>query len=176
MLFVSSLLLLALNPATTHLTPLRAQRLTSHHRLLHPRCCSTEQKPISRTLQHCKKACDSISALVVEVHSLIADEVVTVLKKEDNSHFTLADGLVQALLVRLLHTHVGDTVGEEDCTDINISAPPFSAGGIVAPKELDATIIRVRNEIDEIRAGLGDPQPGLTTPAKHTYIRTIAAC
>ena len=62
--------------------------------------------------------------------------------------------LAQALLVRLLRGVVGDIVGEEDGDEINIDVPPFRAGGIVAPPELEASVISLRGKADALAASL----------------------
>ena len=61
---------------------------------------------------------------------------------------------MQALLQRLLDGVLEDIVGEEDAIEVNIDAPPFSAGAIVAPQELDELIVHVRGTIDELAVQL----------------------
>ena len=58
----------------------------------------------------------------------------------------------QALLMRLLRERVGCIVGEEEEAGIDIEAPPFRAGEIVAPAELEPLIIRLRGRMDELAA------------------------
>ena len=61
---------------------------------------------------------------------------------------------IQALLTRLLAGVVGDIIGEEDDAGIDISAPPFKAGAITAPTELEDLIVRLRERVDEMAAAL----------------------
>ena len=62
--------------------------------------------------------------------------------------------LHQALLTRLLQPVVGAIVGEEDGDTIDISKPPFRAGSLVAPTELESTIVQLRTLVDGIAAEL----------------------
>jgi 3'-phosphoadenosine 5'-phosphosulfate (PAPS) 3'-phosphatase len=146
-----------------HVVPISS---TPHYlRPLRPRGClrcstAQQQEPISSILEQCKLACDSISDLVEEVYSLIGSAgsagAAATAFKGDESYFTLADGLVQALLLRLLIDRVGDVVGEEDGTECRISAAPFTVGDMVAPAELESTILRCRDTVDELCSGMGE--------------------
>ena len=49
---------------------------------------------------------------------------------------------------------VGDIVGEEDESAIDISAPPFRAGEITAPAQLEALITSTREKIDTLATSL----------------------
>lgn len=69
-------------------------------------------------------------------------------------HCLLSHKYSQALLVRFLRNAVGDIVGEEDGDEISIDAPPFRAGGIVAPAELEAAIISLRDKVDALSSSL----------------------
>lgn len=74
-----------------------------------------------------KLACDALRPLVVGLYSSMGREATNKLKA-DNSAFTLADGLVQHLLVNhLFHgSKFKDVVGEEDESNVNILTKPFT--------------------------------------------------
>ena len=57
-------------------------------------------------------------------------------------------------MARLLTPVVGAIVGEEDGDTIDITTPPFRAGSIVAPAELEGTIVRLRGLVDELAGAL----------------------
>ncbi|KAL1511281.1 hypothetical protein AB1Y20_006088 [Prymnesium parvum] len=123
---------------------------------------------LRQTLETCKLACDSISELVEQIYERVggadgqgaASPGVTL--KPDQSFFTLADGLVQGLLLRLLRRRVAHIVGEEDATAVQLEAPPYAAGGTVAPRELEGLVARVRAEVDRLAAGLPEGALPLT--------------
>ena len=60
----------------------------------------------------------------------------------------------QALFTRLLAGAIGEIVGEEDESTLDISAPPFRAGAITAPAELEAMIVQMRERFDGLAASL----------------------
>ena len=73
---------------------------------------------------------------------------------QSSSHFRLSRAFAQALLTRLLAGVVGDIIGEEDDAGIDISAPPFKAGAITAPAELEELIVKLRERVDEMAVTL----------------------
>ena len=101
-------------------------------------------------LDTCRSACDTLSVMVSAIYG--NDALTTT--KQDKSAFTLADGLVQAMLKRMLAPHVGSIVGEEDESEINIDAPPFRAGELIAPEDLTKLVVDVRDKIDELSSSL----------------------
>ena len=63
---------------------------------------------------------------------------------------------LQALLMRLLRTHVSSIVGEEDEAAIHIDGDgPFRAAEIEAPAALVPLIVRLRERMDVLSASLG---------------------
>jgi len=84
-----------------------------------------------------KRACDSLSPLVKCIYLAQRNSSQypgIVQQKKDESMFTIADGLVQELLLRRLFkaVHFKAVVAEEDVS-CNISTPPFSVGGLQIP-------------------------------------------
>ena len=107
-------------------------------------------------LETCTEACDALSKMIVAIYALVSDSSGTT-TKQDKSVFTLADGLVQALLKRMLAPHVGAIVGEEDESELNVDAPPFRAGELVAPEELTRLVEGTRDKLDALSRRL---EPG----------------
>ena len=107
-------------------------------------------------LETCEEACDALSEMVVAIYALVSDKSGT-MTKQDKSVFTLADGLVQALLKRMLAPHVGAIVGEEDESELNVDAPPFRAGELVAPEDLSRLVEGTRDKLDALSRRL---EPG----------------
>lgn len=107
-------------------------------------------------LETCNEACDALSEMVVAIYALVSDKSGTT-TKQDKSVFTLADGLVQALLKRMLAPHVGAIVGEEDESELNVDAPPFRAGELVAPEDLTRLVEGTRDKLDALSRRL---EPG----------------
>ena len=71
----------------------------------------------------CREACDAMSTLVRAVYE--SEEFGVERKSKDGSAFTLADGLVQALLVRLLNETIGQILGEEESGAlVQLDTPP----------------------------------------------------
>lgn len=110
-------------------------------------------------LETCNEACDALSEMVVAIYALVSDKSGTT-TKQDKSVFTLADGLVQALLKRMLVPHVGAIIGEEDESELNIDAPPFQAGELVAPDDLTRLVEGARDKLDALSRRL---EPGGTS-------------
>lgn len=142
-------------PATPHRTLVRSPvRVRACAQV--PPVDTVDATPVRHLLEHCLHACNSISELVETIYEMIGGSDGQgrarpgVAFKSDESYFTLADGLVQALLLRMLSGVVAEVVGEEDSMKVNIEAPPFQAGVILAPSELDDLIVRVRDEVDLI--------------------------
>lgn len=109
--------------------------------------------PIAALLHTCKLAVAEISSeLVTDVYAMLEADPGGSIRKADKSHFSMADGFVQALLERLLRGRVGEIVGEEEA-NVNIETPPYSAGGIVAPERFNAKIERLRDLMDELSSG-----------------------
>ncbi|EOD27438.1 hypothetical protein EMIHUDRAFT_457163 [Emiliania huxleyi CCMP1516] len=105
-------------------------------------------------LSTCAEACGELSELVAAIYGLVSADGSAATLKQDKSVFTLADGLVQALLRRLLAPHVASIVGEEDESEISVDRPPFRAGELIAPAELEALVLRTRDRVDALSGQL----------------------
>jgi 3'-phosphoadenosine 5'-phosphosulfate (PAPS) 3'-phosphatase len=106
-----------------------------------------------RLVQCTVEACDALQPLVRALYDSLRGDGTTL--KDDQSVFTIADGLVQQLLkAHLLHERVGAIVGEEDSADIVVSAPPYKVDSLVVPAQYDALIAGARDALDRIRERL----------------------
>lgn len=101
-------------------------------------------------LETCHDACSSLSVMVGAIYNMVSADESKATLKQDKSVFTLADGLVQALLKRMLIPHVAGIVGEEDEDELNVVEPPFRAGELTAPPEIEALVIDTRDQLDTL--------------------------
>lgn len=89
------------------------------------------------------EACDALKPMICSFYAAMNDE--TSKQKADASIFTIADGLVQHMLVE--HLFAGRfkaVVGEEECA-VNISTRPFTVDDLVVPDEF-CTIVEAAAE------------------------------
>ena len=112
--------------------------------------------PVTALLETCKDACDEITELVEAVYAQLAKEPGAAVLKADKSFFSLADGVVQAMLMRLLSARVGAIVGEEDEAAISIEGDgPFRASDDVqAPAALEPLIVKLRGRMDALASAV----------------------
>ena len=102
-------------------------------------------------LQSCRKACTTISKVVKDIYKDLNDDSDLSTKKADSSYFTIADGLVQCLLFRLLSDKVGGIVGEED-VQVNIETKPYNVADIPVPSKFEGLIDEARDVVDALKA------------------------
>lgn len=80
-------------------------------------------KPLAALCMISKAGCNVMTPLVVGFYRAMNDETAKL--KADKSVFTIADGLVQHLLVNHLFAgKFANIVGEEDETNVNITTRP----------------------------------------------------
>ena len=102
--------------------------LSPVHSLIHTLTMSAfagSTGPLTKLLRVTKNACDVLTPMVVSFYQAINGETSKL--KADASVFTIADGMVQHLLIENLF-HGGkfhDIVGEEEGTIVNIETKPF---------------------------------------------------
>jgi 3'-phosphoadenosine 5'-phosphosulfate (PAPS) 3'-phosphatase len=101
------------------------------------------------TLDACESLTPTISSLY---HSINSSESKKGAKsKADNSAFTIADGLVQHLLVEeLLGGVVGSIVGEEEC-GVNLNKEPYTVDDLEIPSEFVGMIQEAKSQLKNIR-------------------------
>jgi 3'-phosphoadenosine 5'-phosphosulfate (PAPS) 3'-phosphatase len=96
------------------------------------------------------RACTALSPMVLAFYSAITGETAKL--KSDASVFTIADGIVQHLLVD--HLFAGSkfaaVVGEEEGSVINIHTPPFNVDDLKVPEEFYGIIDTAKRSLDEL--------------------------
>ena len=110
--------------------------------------------PMAALLHTCKAACEEMLPFIEAVYATLGKDPTQSVRKEDKSHFSLADGVVQAMLTRLLAGHINGVLGEEDASSIEIGTPPFRAGHVTAPADLEPIIVAVRAKMDALAQAL----------------------
>lgn len=107
---------------------------------------SDAQRLVTATVE----ACDALQPLVRALYDSLRGDGTTL--KEDQSVFTIADGLVQQLVKKhLLQGRVHAIVGEEDSADIEVSRAPYKVDHLVVPAQFDALIATARDALELIR-------------------------
>jgi 3'(2'), 5'-bisphosphate nucleotidase len=149
--------------------PLSAERLAASDAQLVPRvqaACSAadgaEELSTSALLNSCLRACGAVTPLTKAVYAMVGAEHgapvpagASTASKADGSLFTLADGLVQALLERLLRPLVVAIIAEEDSASLHIDAPPYAVCGLTVPAALEPLVTAAIQEVDAIATGFG---------------------
>jgi len=102
-----------------------------------------------------KEACDILTPLVKGFYSSISGDTSKL--KADNSFFTIADGLVQHLLVEnLFNNKFSNIVGEEEGTTVNIVNKPYTIDDLTIPEEFNCLVESSRDAINELSKSI-DP-------------------
>lgn len=149
--------------------PLGAERLAPSDAQPVPRvqaACSAaggaEELSTSALLDGCLRACAAVTPLTKAVYAMVGAERdasvpagATTASKADGSLFTLADGLVQALLERLLRPLVVGIIAEEDSASLHIDAPPYVVCGLTVPAPLEPLVTAAVQQVDAIATGWG---------------------
>mmetsp|Transcript_25604 Transcript_25604/g.24468 ORF Transcript_25604/g.24468 Transcript_25604/m.24468 type:complete len:442 (-) Transcript_25604:70-1395(-) len=103
-------------------------------------------------LQISKEACDAVSPMVKAFYKKCSAAFGTSKLKSDATFFSIADGIVQHLLVE--HLFAGNKwaqiVGEEDETNVNIMNSPFTVDDLVVPEEFEELVIETRTKIQAL--------------------------
>ena len=98
----------------------------------------------------CKRACDVMAPMVQSFYTAINSNTSKL--KADASVFTIADGIVQHVLVD--HLFAGskfkDVVGEEDGCKVNIHTRPFTVDNLSVPEEFNDVIEGVLSSITDL--------------------------
>jgi 3'-phosphoadenosine 5'-phosphosulfate (PAPS) 3'-phosphatase len=103
-----------------------------------------------------RHACSIIAEVVSPFYESIKTDETAKLKA-DKSVFTIADGVVQHLLIN--HLFIGkfaDIVGEEDDSNVNILVKPYFVDDIAIPEKYFDIIDSVRAKIDDLSSQI-DP-------------------
>lgn len=94
-----------------------------------------------------KRACDIMTPMITSFYSAINSDTSKL--KADASVFTIADGIVQHILIDHLFSgsKFRDVVGEEDGCNVNIRATPFKVDNLTVPEEFNEVIESVLLQI-----------------------------
>jgi 3'(2'), 5'-bisphosphate nucleotidase len=97
-----------------------------------------------------RSACGALAPMVRAFYTTITGE--TSKHKADASYFTIADGIVQYLLVN--HLFAGNKfaaiVGEEDENNVQIFTSPYKVEDLTVPEEFNSIIDQARLTLDEL--------------------------
>ena len=97
------------------------------------------------TLDACEALTPTISSLYDSINS--SESKKGAKTKADNSAFTIADGLVQHLLIEeLFDGIVGNIVGEEEC-DVNLDTEPYTVDDLEIPSEFVEKIQEAKSQV-----------------------------
>eukprot|EP00286_Rhodomonas_abbreviata_P017860 CAMPEP_0181322672 /NCGR_PEP_ID=MMETSP1101-20121128/19353_1 /TAXON_ID=46948 /ORGANISM="Rhodomonas abbreviata, Strain Caron Lab Isolate" /LENGTH=374 /DNA_ID=CAMNT_0023430601 /DNA_START=54 /DNA_END=1178 /DNA_ORIENTATION=- len=107
--------------------------------------------PMSNLIATVKAACDEMAPMVRTFYEAVNGE--TSMLKADKSVFTIADGIVQHLVVKhlLAGSKFKSIVGEED-VEVNISVRPYTVDTLKVPDQFCDMIDGVRDRIDKLSA------------------------
>jgi 3'-phosphoadenosine 5'-phosphosulfate (PAPS) 3'-phosphatase len=104
----------------------------------------------------CKRACDVMAPMITSFYSAINSDTSKL--KADASVFTIADGIVQHILIDHLFSgsKFRDVVGEEDGCNVNIRTIPFKVDNLTVPEEfnevIESVVLQISLLADEISA------------------------
>eukprot|EP01036_Dinobryon_divergens_P024158 gene24158-32575_t len=120
--------------------------------------CAT-QGSLKDLCQISKDACDILTPMVRAFYQKCTTAYGTAKLKSDATFFSIADGIVQHLLVEHLFAgnKFGQIVGEEDETNVNIVNKPYTVDELVVPEEFEVlveqTLLKIKqlsNRIDPL--------------------------
>lgn len=102
---------------------------------------------LERICKVTKRACDHMAPMVVAFYQSITGETAKL--KSDASYFTIADGIVQHLLINFLFAgnKFKAVIGEEDESHVNISTLPYKVDDLTVPEEYTELINGVREAV-----------------------------
>jgi 3'-phosphoadenosine 5'-phosphosulfate (PAPS) 3'-phosphatase len=96
------------------------------------------------------RACNALSPMVSAFYQTINSE--TSKHKADASFFTIADGIVQYLLVNHLFSNGRflNIVGEEDDNNVQIDNAPYTVDDLTVPAEYNTLIDQAKNSLNDL--------------------------
>lgn len=99
-----------------------------------------------------KEACDILTPMVRVFYKKCSAAFGTAKLKSDATFFSIADGIVQHLLVEHLFAgnKFGQIVGEEDETNVNIMSKPFTVDDLIVPEEFEELVETTRDQIQQL--------------------------
>jgi 3'(2'), 5'-bisphosphate nucleotidase len=114
-------------------------------------------KKLTSLCTTCKAACDIMAPMVGTFYTAINGETSKL--KADASVFTIADGIVQHMLIN--HLFAGgkfkEIVGEEDCP-VNLQTKPYTVADLTVPEDFNETIENTLAAITSLAAQISPDQ------------------
>ena len=113
--------------------------------------CAT-QGSLKDLCQISKDACDILTPMVRAFYQKCTTAYGTAKLKSDATFFSIADGIVQHLLVEHLFAgnKFGQIVGEEDETNVNIVNKPYTVDELVVPEEFEVLVEQTLLKIKQL--------------------------
>jgi len=107
---------------------------------------------LTELCQIVKEACDVVQPMVKLFYQKCSESYGTAKLKSDATFFSIADGIVQHLMVEYLFAgdKFGQIVGEEDETDVNIRMKPFHVDELIVPEEFEDMVSAIRLQIQNL--------------------------
>jgi fructose-1,6-bisphosphatase/inositol monophosphatase family enzyme len=98
------------------------------------------------------EACEVMQPLIKAFYAKCNESFGTAKLKADATFFSIADGIVQHLMVEyfLAGNKFGQIVGEEDETEVNILTKPYTVDDLVVPEEFEGLVETTRNKIIQL--------------------------
>lgn len=98
------------------------------------------------------EACEILQPMIQIFYMKCSESYGTAKLKSDATFFSIADGVVQHLLVEHLFAgnKFGQIVGEEDETNVNIVTKPYTVDDLMIPPEFDELVESTRNKIQNL--------------------------
>lgn len=111
------------------------------------------------------EACDILQPMIKAFYAKCNESYGTAKLKQDATFFSIADGIVQHLMVNyfLAGNKFHEIVGEEDDCDVNITTKPFTVDELVVPEEFESLVETTRNKIIQLAKKVdGESYKGIT--------------
>ena len=128
---------------------------SSSHKNMSTFASSSSSSSLSSLCLISKQACDILTPLVKGFYTSISGDTSKL--KADASYFTIADGLVQHLLVEnLFNDKFANIVGEEEGTSVNIVNKPYTIDDLTIPEEFNGLVESSRDAMNALAKSI-DP-------------------
>lgn len=136
----------------------QADELAQYNRYFVSRSMQPSKGTLRDLCDVSKQACDILAPMIKTFYAKCSESFGTAKLKSDATFFSIADGIVQHLLVEHLFAgnKFGNIVGEEDETSVNIIRKPFTVDDLIVPSEFDDLVERTRDDIRRLAERIDD--------------------
>ncbi|GAB5365107.1 hypothetical protein AAMO2058_001028400 [Amorphochlora amoebiformis] len=107
------------------------------------------EKPLTNLLLIAEKACFILARFVQEVYARLHEEKIST-RKADKSYFSIADSLVQHMILILFPLDKFKEHCGEESAKLQVSKRPYKVGKMEVPDDLAESFERTRKEIDAL--------------------------